>query len=62
MATMSVFIPVYWMGWVIQPTSDGFWVSDRVDRSEDSSVFFKDFDSAQEHILSKLSGGDKRDD
>lgn len=48
------FEPIYYLGWVIQPTQRGYVVYDREDRSREITADFPTMREAEEYIDGKM--------
>lgn len=48
------FTPIYYLGWIIQPTLEGFWVYQRIDTSKSHSLLFRTADEAYKYIHSVI--------
>ena len=51
---MIMFAPVYWFGWMIQPTLKGYFVYDRQDHRSRARDRFDTLDEAVNFIRGKL--------
>ncbi len=54
---MIVFDPVYYLGWYIQPTLEGYYVCMREDSSKPCLARFDDVEEAKAYIEEKTNWG-----
>jgi len=57
---MIVFEPIYYKGWFIQPTLDGYYACKRTDSSRPCLDCFPDVESAMAYIEERNFEEDKR--
>lgn len=51
---MIVFPSIYWFGWIVQPTLNGYFVYDRQDHASQSRERFTTMSGAMNYIRSRV--------